>query len=80
MGIFDSLYVVCRCGEEVEFQSKADDDAYCRRFDLTNCPPVIAADLIGDSKDCQCGRTITIQGSVNIRAEASAVKTGDVKP
>jgi hypothetical protein len=69
VGIFDSLYVECPCGEKVEFQSKASEDKWCRSFTLADCPPEIAGDLLGDSEKCKCGRVITIRGTVNIYAE-----------
>lgn len=64
MGMFDSLYVPCACGEEVEFQSKAGDCAL-ERYTLSNCPPRIAGDLIGQSQTCRCGKSeIILRGAV----------------
>jgi hypothetical protein len=67
MGMFDSLRVPCPCGEEVEFQSKAGD-CRCRDYNLYDCPPKIAADLIGESERCKCGRSVTIEGRVMLAA------------
>lgn len=57
MGMFDSVYVKCpECKEQVEFQSKAGHcnlDSFNSASDL---PAVIAADLEGESRQCQgCG-------------------------
>jgi hypothetical protein len=70
VGIFDSLYVECPCGSKVQFQSKADEDKWCRSFDLSNCPNSIAGDLIGDSEKCdKCGTVVTLRGNVTLLAE-----------
>jgi hypothetical protein len=69
MGMFDSLYVECRrCGEQVEFQSKAGDCSL-RSYELSDCPPEVAGDLIGRSNQCKCGNSITIRGAVVLIAE-----------
>jgi hypothetical protein len=80
MGLFDSLYVDCPCGQEIEFQSKADPDRYCRRFSLADCPANIAGDLIGDSEKCsKCGRYATIRGAVMITADFTPSDSGEQK-
>lgn len=63
MGSFDSLWVACPCGKEVEFQSKAGE---CSMHDyrLDTTPPSVAGDLIGQSQTCECGKTITLRGAV----------------
>ena len=69
MGMFDSLYVTCKCGEDVEFQSKAGECAL-REYRITDVPPVIAGDLIGQCETCRrCGCHITIRGCVTLMAE-----------
>ena len=71
MGMFDSLYVRCsRCGEDVEFQSKAGE-CYCNSYNVDNCPPAIAGDLIGKTRSCKCGNFITLRGHVFLSAEQS---------
>lgn len=69
MGMFDSLYVECRkCGEQVEFQSKAGD-CYLHSYTLDNCPASVAGDIIGQSMICKCGNGVTIRGAVVLLAE-----------
>jgi hypothetical protein len=69
MGMFDSLYVGCPCGESVEFQSKAGD-CHCDNFTLADCPPAIAADLIGETRKCRsCGKEMRLRGSVTLFPE-----------
>lgn len=61
MGMFDSVYVECpKCGKEVEFQSKAGD-CELKRFHPDSVPPEVAVDLSGDSQQCECGTTITLE-------------------
>jgi hypothetical protein len=72
MGCFDSLLVRCKkCGEELEFQSKAD--ACCQReFTLSTCPPKIITDLDGEIQECDnCGAKIRLVLAMRptIRAE-----------
>lgn len=53
MGLFDSVYVNCpHCGEPVEFQSKADEDPYMRRFSLENAPSQILHDILNRPGHC----------------------------
>jgi hypothetical protein len=68
MGMFDSLYVDCKCGEKVEFQSKRGDCAL-HEYSLQDCPPNIAGDLVGQSERCKCGCVITLRGAVVLLAE-----------
>lgn len=62
MGIFDSLYIACpNCGEPMEFQSKALDDAYLRRFTLQDCPPEILCDVMNDPRYHEkCGQWVAL--------------------
>lgn len=54
MGIFDMVFVDCpHCGEPVEFQSKASEDAYMRHFTLADAPAEILADIMNDPNHCQ---------------------------
>jgi len=63
--MFDSLYVQCKCGTEVEFQTKAGDCTLSSYRIGDNVPTAIAGDLIGKSENCQeCGATITLRGGV----------------
>lgn len=57
MGLFDSVMVPCpRCGKEVEFQSKADDDPYMRVYRLPDVPAHIQFDVMNEPHYCQaCG-------------------------
>lgn len=56
MGCFDSVYVGCkRCGNTLEFQSKADDCCQMA-YNLSTCPPKIVTDLDGEIQECpRCG-------------------------
>lgn len=57
MGLFDSVMVDCpKCGNQTEFQSKADDDAYCRVFTPDTAPTEILIDVLNDPHFCEkCG-------------------------
>jgi hypothetical protein len=70
VGMFDSLYVECRCGKRVEFQSKAGD-CVLRDYTLEDVPHAVAGDLIGERQKCECGNTITLRGSVTLVPEHS---------
>lgn len=63
MGMFDSLYVKCTCGKEVEFQSKTGECSLAR-YTLDDCPPKVAAGLIGETQTCECGENLTLRGTV----------------
>ena len=53
MGIFDSVYVDCpHCGNPVEFQSKADNAAYMRRFTFLTAPDHILRDILHRPEHC----------------------------
>jgi hypothetical protein len=67
MGMFDSLYVQCVCGKQVEFQSKAGP-CICAAFTLQNCPPQVGADLIGQVSVCECGHVNQIVGQLMLMA------------
>ena len=69
MGMFDSVYVTCSCGSDVEFQSKSGACA-CASYTLENAPFAIAADIIGSISKCgKCGDEIAIHGKVFLLAE-----------
>jgi len=71
MGMFDSLYVDCpKCGKRIEFQSKAGR-CHMDEYTLSNCPPHIGGDLIGETRSCECGHKVTIRGAVILVAEHS---------
>src|SRR5688572_16236827 len=54
MGIFDMVWVDCpHCGKPVEFQSKAMEDAYMRRFTLDNAPVAVLLDVMNDPNYCE---------------------------
>ena len=66
--MFDSLYVRCICGKEVEFQSKSGP-CVGAGFTLNDCPPQVAIDLIGKSEQCaDCGHVNKIIGQVMLMA------------
>jgi hypothetical protein len=68
MGMFDSLYVQCECGKDIEFQSKSGDCSL-NAYNLCNCPPSIAGDLINQTESCECGRSVTLRGAVVLLPE-----------
>jgi len=69
MGMFDSLYVDCCCGNKVEFQSNAGD-CTCESYQINNVLNSIAGYLIGSTEKCDvCGAIITLRGSVVLVAE-----------
>jgi hypothetical protein len=60
MGMFDSVFARCpKCGEEVEFQSKAGA-CDLKRYSMHSVPPEIAQTLIGDTQRCTCGEMLTL--------------------
>lgn len=63
MGLYDSLYVRCpSCEKEIEFQSKADEEMYCRRFTFENVPDVILEDLNYEIEECPgCSSLVQIR-------------------
>lgn len=76
MGLFDSLYVECpNCCGRLEFQSKAGACALAE-YTLADCPPRVAADLIGDTRRCECGHTVTLRGAVILVPEHVPSTTG----
>lgn len=68
MGMYDSVYVECKCGKQVEFQSKAGDCTLAS-YQVDDCPLAIAGDLIGQSKLCECGAKIIMRGAVYLIPE-----------
>jgi len=53
MGLYDSVMVPCpHCGRDVEFQTKADDDAYCRRFTLETASADMLFDIMNEPNHC----------------------------
>lgn len=78
MGMFDSLIVQCpKCQEDVEFQSKAGP-CNLNKYDMDDCSPSVAVDLIGQHTQCQCGAEVIIKGSAHVylRAEVYQPKNG----
>ena len=65
MGMFDSVYVKCpHCSAQMEYQSKADDDAYCRSFTVETAPDCIAFDVMNSPQYCQkCGNWAALTDS-----------------
>lgn len=69
MGLFDSVYVKCKCGEDIEFQSKAGE-SYMASYTLENAPNAIKGDLVDRSESCQkCGEPTTIRGHFHLYVE-----------
>ena len=62
MGMFDRVMVTCpKCGEEIEFQSKAHECALAE-YTLYNMPSSIAADLEGANTTCPgCKANVSLQ-------------------
>lgn len=53
MGLFDSIYVDCpHCGKPVEFQTKADEAPYMRRYTLDDAPDHMLIDILNDPHHC----------------------------
>lgn len=57
--MFDSVIVHCRCGREVEFQSKGGP-CYLRRYEVHDAPLSVLADIVPDEQCCECGRLVRI--------------------
>jgi hypothetical protein len=70
MGMFDSLYVTCKCGLSVEFQSKAGD-CILATYTLDTAPNDVKGDLIGERETCRCGNTIELDGAVVLYAKGA---------
>lgn len=76
MGMFDSVYATCpRCGEAVEFQSKAGACAL-NSYSVNSVPPSIAEDLAGDVEECQCGYRLRLMPAQPINRVAMLVEEG----
>lgn len=62
MGMFDRVWVDCpKCGQEVEFQSKAGE-CVLMDYTLETAPPNVQVDLIGDNSQCnKCGHVVGIR-------------------
>ena len=75
MGMFDRVMVRCpRCGEDVEFQSKAGE-CYMNRYTPTDAPPAVLADTIGDKQACRgcgAGSGIRSHGAENTHRPSSS--------
>jgi hypothetical protein len=74
MGMYDTYYAECpKCGEDVEFQSKAGAcDFYTYRKETIHEDPAIAADLSHKSEDCKCGATMTLHAQIIVVMQESA--------
>jgi hypothetical protein len=67
MGMFDSLYITCKCGNQIEFQSKAGP-CILKEYNQFDVDPAVAGDLNGTSEQCQkCGRYATIRTIVIVQ-------------
>jgi len=54
MGLFDSVYADCpHCGASVEFQTKADEDPYMRRYTLADAPDHMVRDILNKPHHCK---------------------------
>ena len=52
MGMFDYVWVNCpKCGDEIEFQSKAGP-CNLNNYQLHNAPPKVQLDLVGEVGIC----------------------------
>ena len=62
MGVFDSVYATCACGELLEWQTKAMPCPYLERFPLDAVPIAAALDLQDSTAHCEkCGRTYALR-------------------
>lgn len=62
MGMFDSVYAKCpKCGESVEFQSKADECAGAVYNVPGEVPARIAVNINGGAQWCKCGHAVRIR-------------------
>ena len=60
MGMFDTVYFSCECGEELYDQSKAGDCTLAA-YGISELPAEIAKDLHGETYECgSCGKTTTL--------------------
>lgn len=68
MGSYDTVIVECpKCGEVVEFQSKAGDcmfNNYSLRSTLTQAPATVLADISNQAEKCSKGHTVRIHVTV----------------
>lgn len=62
MSCFDSVTVPCpRCGEVLEFQSKAGEcQLVSYRLNEDQIPPRIITDLAGSAETCSCGAKVSL--------------------
>lgn len=60
MGAFDSVYAVCECGNQLEFQSKSGDCEF-RQYYLNNAPLDVLCDVNRHSPlCCDCGNWLEV--------------------
>jgi len=70
MGMFDSVWVSCPCGKDVEFQSKAG--ACCLRdYTFPDAPQEVLADINGQTRECSCGISLTVRTQILAYVENS---------
>lgn len=61
MGLFDSVWVECPCGTDVEFQTKVMPSPHLETYPLHAVPSLIADDLNGATEECEtCGRHLRL--------------------
>jgi len=61
MGMFDSVYFKCDCGEPIEEQSKSGE-CCLRKYSRESVPLSIAGDMIDEEVICtKCGAEYTIR-------------------
>lgn len=76
MGLFDSVFATCpKCGESVEFQSKAGPRDM-KRYSANSVPPQIALSLSGDMEACKCGHVLRLVLARKIERVAMVVEEG----
>jgi len=70
--MFDRVMVTCpKCGEEVEFQSKAGECTLCE-YTLYNMPSSIAANLEGTSEICPgCKADVSLRTHIILNVVAN---------
>ena len=72
MGMFDSVWVPCSCGDRIEFQSKAGERILAN-YTVSNAPAAVLGDIKDQTAKCpSCGKSATVRVAVLAMVEWSS--------
>jgi hypothetical protein len=68
MGLFDSVWITCaKCGENIEFQSKADYFPFMNNYTIETAPKHILVDIEGPFECNWCGEKGKIEVELSVK-------------